>query len=164
VACFGTIEKNYHERRAYSDISIYMNCLRCIFCGLIACLYRLYTPASARPRSQPPKPRHKTAPTDSGMLGKPRQLSPDCLEFFPSFPRWSGPASIVCLACLSDCLTEITSAWSGIVDHIPSPDRSVRLFLLYVVSERLGPSSILRFDLDCRLWAHLRGPQGSSRR
>jgi hypothetical protein len=67
VPCFGTIEKNYRQRGAYSDISIYMNRLWCIFCDLIDRLYRLYAPAPARPRLQPPKLRHKTAPSDSGI-------------------------------------------------------------------------------------------------
>jgi hypothetical protein len=60
VPCFGTIEKNYRQRGAYSDISIYMNRLWCIFCDLIDRLYRLYAPAPARPRLQPPKLRHLT--------------------------------------------------------------------------------------------------------
>src|ERR1039458_5149035 len=33
LPCFGTIEKHYRKRGAYSDISIYMNRLRCIFCS-----------------------------------------------------------------------------------------------------------------------------------
>ncbi len=67
VPCFGTIEKNYRQRGAYSDIAIYMNRLRSIFHELIGRLYRPYAPAPARPRSQHRKPRHKTTPSDSGI-------------------------------------------------------------------------------------------------
>jgi hypothetical protein len=61
VTCLGTIEKDYRQRRKYSDISIYMNCLRCIFCSHNCPLL----PASHPGPGQASLTTSKTAPHDS---------------------------------------------------------------------------------------------------
>jgi hypothetical protein len=67
LPCFGTIKKNYRQRGAYLDISIYMNRLRCIFCDHDCPPLLALRTSAGQASLTASKLRHKTAPTDSGI-------------------------------------------------------------------------------------------------
>ena len=95
LPCFGIIEKHYRQRGVYSAMSLYMNRLRCIFCGR-ACPP---LPDLRTGPGQAPLTTSKTAPHDSAY---PENCATEPCSS-GALPIISG-AGVYCPSCLLACL------------------------------------------------------------